>query len=122
MNKWLFLSAINGAAAVLLGAFAAHAMAGRFSAGAIHAFDTAAHYHLIHAVALGLAAVSPRAGARAEWAARLLLAGIALFSGSLYLWALTGIGWLVFVTPLGGIALVAGWLALAAAAWKMERE
>jgi len=121
MNKWLFLSGINGALAVLLGAFAAHAMTGRFSPGAIHAFDTGAHYHLIHAVALGVAAVAIKAGARAGLAASLFQIGIALFSGSLYLWAVTGIRLFVFVTPIGGLALVAGWLALAVAAWRMER-
>lgn len=122
MNRWLFLAGINGAAAVLLGAFGAHAMAGRFAANVIAAFNTGAHYHLIHAVALGVAAVALRAGATGTaWAAWLFQVGILLFSGSLYLWALTGIHLLVFITPLGGLTLVAGWLALAVAAWKMER-
>jgi len=123
MNKWLFLAGVNGAAAVLLGAFAAHGLAHRLPANALGAFNTAAHYHLIHALALGVAALAGRGrpGSRVNIAALLFWIGIVLFSGSLYVWALTGIHAVVFVTPVGGTALVAGWVALAVAAWKMEK-
>jgi uncharacterized membrane protein YgdD (TMEM256/DUF423 family) len=118
MNKWLFLAGVNGAAAVLLGAFAAHGLQGRLPPNMLGAFNTAAHYQLIHALALGLAA---RTGSRcAGMAALLFVIGIVLFSGSLYAWALTGIHGFVFVTPVGGTTLVAGWVALALAGWKMR--
>ncbi len=122
MGRWLFLAGVNGAAAVLLGAFAAHGLHGRLSDTALGAFDTAAHYHLIHAVALGLSTLAARGHPKscAHIAALLFQTGIILFSGSLYLWALTGIHVFVFVTPLGGIALVAGWVALAVAGWKAD--
>jgi uncharacterized membrane protein YgdD (TMEM256/DUF423 family) len=123
MNKWLFLAGVNGAAAVLMGAFAAHAMATRFPANAVGAVSTAAHYHLMHALALGLAALAAR-GKPKSWAniaALLFQIGIILFSGSLYLWALTGIRAFAFITPVGGTALVAGWVVLAMAAWKMDK-
>lgn len=122
MNKWLFLAGINGAAAVLLGAFAAHGLQGRLPANTLNAFNTAAHYQLMHALALGLAALVARTGSHAANAAAwLFVIGIVLFSGSLYLWALTGIHALAFVTPLGGTALIAGWAALAIAGWKLDR-
>lgn len=123
MNKWLFLAGVNGAAAVLLGAFAAHGLAHRLPDHMLAAFNTAAHYQLLHASVLGLAALAGRGKARtyAHIAALLVQIGILLFSGSLYLWALTGVHGFVFVTPVGGTALIAGWLALAVAGWKMER-
>ncbi|HWA68466.1 MAG TPA: DUF423 domain-containing protein [Rhizomicrobium sp.] len=124
MNKWLFIAAVNGALAVLAGAFAAHALRQRLAPEALASFTTAAHYHLLHALAMGLAALAMRgrAAPRARLSAALFLAGIVLFSGSLYLWPLTGRHMLVFVTPLGGLALVAGWVALALAALKLQEQ
>lgn len=106
--------------AVLMGAFAAHALGpdARF----VSAFATAAHYHLVHAAAMGIAALAARGAAagRARMAAMLFLAGILLFSGSLYLLTLTGLRAFAYVTPAGGLSLVAGWLVLALAALKLE--
>jgi len=118
MRSWLFLAAVNGALAVLCGAFAAHGLKTRLSTEMLSVFDTAARYHLIHAVAMGLAALAAeRVNARlAKLAAGLFLAGMVLFSGSLYLLALTGATAFGYVTPFGGLAFVAGWLALALAA------
>src|SRR4051812_41641386 len=118
MRIWLFLAGVNGALAVLFGAFAAHGLKARLAPDMLAVFDTAARYHLIHALALGLAAlVLDRTGARpAKIAAMLFLAGIVLFCGSLYLLALSGIAALGVVTPIGGIVFVAGWAALALAA------
>ena len=121
MRSWLFIAALNGALAVLCGAFAAHGLKTRLSADMLSVFDTAARYHLIHAVAMGLAALAGESKAAtrpAGIAAGLFLAGMVLFSGSLYLLVLTGntaFGW---VTPFGGLAFIAGWLALAGAALK----
>lgn len=120
MRKLLFLAAVNGGLAVLMGAFAAHGLSGRLAPASLAVFDTAARYHLAHALAMGLAAVAAKdamAGpaAIAGW---LFLAGILLFCGSLYGLALTAIVALGYVTPFGGLAFVAGWAFLAAAALK----
>ncbi|HET7086267.1 MAG TPA: DUF423 domain-containing protein [Rhizomicrobium sp.] len=122
MRNWLFLASITGALGVILAAFGEHALAARLAPAALAAFATAARYQLIHALAMGLAALAARGAAKvlAERAALLFLAGILLFSGSLYGLALTGLHVLGFVTPLGGLALIAGWIVLALAALKWE--
>jgi uncharacterized membrane protein YgdD (TMEM256/DUF423 family) len=121
MRIWLFIAAIMGATAVLCGAFAAHGLQARLDAQAREIFETGARYHMYHALAMGLAALAMRgeAIARARWASILFLAGILLFSGSLYLLALTGNTVLGFVTPLGGLAFIAGWVMLGLAAVKL---
>lgn len=120
MKKWLFIAAVNGALAVLAGAFGAHALSSHLVYAS--AFSTGAHYHLMHALAMGLAALAARGGARAhaEVAAMLFLIGIILFSGSLYMLAVTGIKYFGFITPVGGTSLIAGWVVLALAALKLE--
>ena len=121
MRIWLFIAAVNGALAVLFGAFATHHLQVRLAPDMLAVFDTGARYHLIHALAMGLAALAGQGGSRcARISAALFLAGIILFSGSLYLLALTGIRALGIVTPFGGVALVAGWVALAVTAWKTK--
>jgi uncharacterized membrane protein YgdD (TMEM256/DUF423 family) len=95
---------------------------GRIDAHAIEVFETGARYHMYHALAIGLAALAVRSGAAstpASVAAGFFLAGIILFSGSLYLLALTGVRSLGFVTPFGGLAFLVGWIALAWAATKV---
>jgi uncharacterized membrane protein YgdD (TMEM256/DUF423 family) len=122
MNIWLLIAAINGALAVAFGAFGAHGLHGRIDARAIEVFETGARYHMYHALAMGLAALAIRSGAAsmpASVAAGFFLAGIILFSGSLYLLALTGVRSLGFVTPFGGLAFLVGWIALAWAATKV---
>lgn len=122
MRRWLFIAALTGALGVMLAAFGEHALSGRLSPGAIATFATGARYQLMHALAMGLAALAARGAAkpRAQTAAMLFLAGILLFSGSLYGLALTGIRMLGFITPFGGLALIAGWISLALAARKLE--
>ncbi|HWA30516.1 MAG TPA: DUF423 domain-containing protein [Rhizomicrobium sp.] len=122
MNIWLVIAAINGALAVAFGAFGAHGLQGRVDAHALAVFETGARYHMYHALAMGLAAIAARNGAasaQASAAAALFLVGIILFSGSLYLLALTGVRSLGLVTPFGGLAFLAGWIALAWAAAKV---
>jgi uncharacterized membrane protein YgdD (TMEM256/DUF423 family) len=109
------LGAVSAFVAVGAGAFGAHALRARLSPDLLAVFETGARYQMYHA--LGLFAVAWAAtrwpGAwplRAGW---LFLAGTVLFSGSLYTLALTGIRWLGAVTPLGGVAFLAGWLCLA---------
>ena len=106
-----------------LGAFAAHALKSTLPPDVLAAFETGVRYQMYHAFALfaaawGFARWSARAFALAGW---LFVAGIVLFSGSLYLMALTGTRWLGAVTPIGGLAFLAGWLCLAwSAATKMR--
>lgn len=115
MNVWLFAAAANGFLAVALGAFAAHGLKGRLDEHALQIFETGARYHMYHALAAGLAAIAGRGAAAtpARIASLAFLAGILLFSGSLYLLALTGWRWFGAVTPFGGIAFLIGWAALA---------
>jgi uncharacterized membrane protein YgdD (TMEM256/DUF423 family) len=121
MNVWLLIAAINGALAVACGAFAAHGLEGRIDARALSVFETGARYHMYHALAMGLAAFAARGAAAgpARAAAMFFLAGIVLFSGSLYLLALTGTRALGVVTPFGGVAFLIGWGTLAFAATKL---
>jgi uncharacterized membrane protein YgdD (TMEM256/DUF423 family) len=114
MNRnWLGIAAINGALAVVAGAFAAHGLKVRLSPDSLSVFETGARYHMYHALAMALAALVP-----SRPAAIAFLVGIVLFSGSLYLLALTGIPILGVVTPFGGLAFIAGWALLAWRAFK----
>ena len=106
------LCALFGASAVLLGAFAAHLLKDTLEGTRLAVFETAVRYQMYHALGLGLCWLQARAAARASFASWCFAAGIVLFSGSLYLLALTDAKWLGAVTPAGGLALTAGWLAL----------
>jgi uncharacterized membrane protein YgdD (TMEM256/DUF423 family) len=111
---WLALGALNGLLAVAGGAFAAHALAGAVDERALAAFRTGADYHTIHALAL-LAVAALSLGPRSAWltaAGSFFVAGILLFSGSLYVLALTGARAAAFVTPFGGTAFLLGWSSL----------
>jgi uncharacterized membrane protein YgdD (TMEM256/DUF423 family) len=113
------LSAFVG---VGLGAFGAHGLRDRLDERMLGAWETAVQYHLIHALALILiAALVSRASsvpASVHVAGGLILAGQLLFAGSIYGLALTGMRWLGPITPLGGLALMLGWLVLAWAAMR----
>ncbi len=114
------LGALSGLVAVAAGAFGAHALRARLSTELLAAFETAARYQMYHGLALlGVAWALTRWPAPALRAAGwLFLAGTLLFSGSLYLLALSGTRWLGAVTPLGGLCFLAGWLCLAAGVWR----
>lgn len=103
------LAALSGALAVAAGAFGAHGVSGQ----AAEWLKTGGQYQLIHAVA---ALVAARMGTR--WSAWLFVGGAAIFAGTLYLMALGLPRWLGAVTPLGGAALIAGWICLALAMWR----
>ena len=111
------LAGIFGAAGVALGALGAHALAGRLDTRAAALWETAARYQLLHAAALlGLAwAASRWPGPWTAAAIWNVAAGTAVFSGTLYALALGAPRWLGAVTPLGGLAMIAGWLLLGAA-------
>jgi uncharacterized membrane protein YgdD (TMEM256/DUF423 family) len=113
MRLWLGIAAVNGALAVMAGAFAAHGLKARLSPDLLAVWETGARYHMYHALAMALAAM---AGVR--WAPALFLGGVALFCGSLYALALTGATWLGAVTPLGGALFIAGWICLAVCAFR----
>ena len=113
---WWFGAALSGALMVVAGAFGAHALEGTLTPRLATVFETGVRYQAWHTLALlavlAWRAARPLAGQRL--ALGLWAAGMGLFSGSLYALALTGMGRLGMVTPLGGVLLIAGWLALAA--------
>lgn len=116
--NFVSLSAILLATAVGLGAFGAHALRDRLDAYLMGIWEKAVFYHFVHAMGLLVISGLERAGVvdRVRAAQGLLVAGMALFSGSLYALALTGNRWLGAVTPLGGVAFITAWLLLAWAA------
>jgi len=117
------LGSLSAFVAVLAGAFGAHALRARLAPELLAIFETGARYQMYHALALLAAAwlVERTGGQAAVWAGGLFLAGTLLFSGSLYLLALSGIRGFGAVTPFGGVAFLAGWLCLARAAWQLRR-
>jgi uncharacterized membrane protein YgdD (TMEM256/DUF423 family) len=119
-SPWIALGALNAAIAVGAGAFAAHGLRDRLDARALEVFETAARYQMYHAFAIILAGIIATSGATrgAQTAGWIFQVGIVLFSGSLYVLALTGIKGLGAITPLGGVAFLAGWLWLGWTAWR----
>lgn len=118
-RAFVVAGAISAAVAVMLGAFAAHGLRGRLTPDLAATFEVAVRYQMYHA--LGLLAVGWVAS---RWplgaigaAGILFIVGTLVFSGSLYLLVLTGQRWLGAITPIGGLALIAGWLLLAWGAW-----
>jgi uncharacterized membrane protein YgdD (TMEM256/DUF423 family) len=119
MERLFFsLGAISAFLSVAAGAFGAHALRARLSPELLAVFETGARYQMYHA--LGLLAVAWAISRWPGWAAQsagwLFVAGTVLFSGSLYALALSGVRWLGAITPLGGVAFLAGWICLALAA------
>lgn len=115
--NWCVIGSLLLGVAVLIGAFGAHALKARLDAYATAIYERAVFYHFVHAlgllavgIAIGARVAAPGAAGIAGW---LLLAGIVIFSGSLYALALTGIRVLGAITPIGGVAFVGGWFALA---------
>jgi uncharacterized membrane protein YgdD (TMEM256/DUF423 family) len=109
------LGAVNAALAVAAGAFATHGLRDRLETRALEIFETAARYHMYHALAMILTGVIAGRACAAGW---IFQAGIVVFSGSLYALALTDVKVLGAITPIGGLAFLAGWLWLAWVAWR----
>ncbi|MFB6098087.1 MAG: DUF423 domain-containing protein [Salinibacter sp.] len=112
------IGAVAAGLAVVLGAFGAHGLEGRVSPDRVETFRTGVQYQMYHALALlfvGWAAAQGW-GPLLHGAGYCFLAGIVVFSGSLYLLVLTDTGWLGAITPLGGVAFIGGWVLLAWAA------
>jgi uncharacterized membrane protein YgdD (TMEM256/DUF423 family) len=122
MKLFAMLGAINMALGVILGAFAAHSLKTILAADQLAVYQIAVQYQIYHALGLllvaGLQIPFPHSGGlrTGGW---LLLAGIMLFSGSLYAMALTGWAWLGPVTPVGGVCFIIGWLWIF---WAMLKE
>lgn len=115
--NWGAAGAILLALAVGLGAFGAHGLRGRIDDYSMSVYERAVFYHCVHALGMLIVSLLARLGAvvesRASWVAGLLCAGIVLFSGSLYVLAITGIRGLGAVTPFGGLSFIAAWVLLA---------
>jgi uncharacterized membrane protein YgdD (TMEM256/DUF423 family) len=115
------LSAILGLLAIILGSMGAHGSVHDrlVETNEIDHWKTASFYHLAHAVfAMLLALLAGRGGRAATWAWRFTIAGIVLFSGSLYILAYTQMKWLGAVTPFGGLSFMLSWFCLALAKWR----
>ncbi|HEX4807562.1 MAG TPA: DUF423 domain-containing protein [Bryobacteraceae bacterium] len=115
--NWSVVGAVLMALAVALGAFGAHGLKDRLDAYSLPVYEKAVFYHFVHALGILIAAalartngISPMGLARVGW---LLLIGILFFSGSLYALAISGVRMLGAITPIGGLAFIAGWIILA---------
>jgi len=121
MDRLFFtLGCLSAFLAVALGAFGAHALKARLAADMLAVFEVGVRYQMAHALALLAVgwACTRWPGGTVTTSGWLFVAGTVLFSGSLYVLALTGARWLGAVTPIGGVAWLAAWLCLAWAAWK----
>jgi uncharacterized membrane protein YgdD (TMEM256/DUF423 family) len=110
---FLILGGINAALVVMLGAFGAHGLKTKISAEMLAVYQTGVHYHLFHALGLlvvGLVATQMVDSVYLKWSGWLMLVGIILFSGSLYVLSVSGLRWLGMVTPFGGVAFIAAWI------------
>jgi len=122
----MMMAGMHGFLAVALGAFGAHGLRGRMAelsdgAQRLEWWSTAAQYHLVHALAIGLAALlMTRTPGPATVAGIAFSVGALLFSGSLYTMTLTGIRVLGAITPIGGLAFLVGWAALVVAGWQLR--
>lgn len=112
-TRWIGVGALMLMVAVAAGAFGAHGLRGRLDAYALQIYEKAVFYHLTHALGVVLVGVVGQSGILSETAAGriglMLLIGVLLFSGSLYLLAVTGIRWLGAITPLGGSLFILAW-------------
>jgi len=117
--NWTATGVIGLALAVILGAFGAHGLRARLDAYSMSVYERAVFYHFIYAMGLLVVSILPRLGivslTAGSWVCALLLTGVVIFSGSLYLLAVTGIRGLGAITPIGGLSFIAAWVLLAIA-------
>jgi uncharacterized membrane protein YgdD (TMEM256/DUF423 family) len=125
MNKYTKIGALTAMLSVVFGAFGAHLLKDRLTSDALDVFQTGVQYQMFHSVGILLIALMidrlPHQKL-ANWAARLLLIGIVLFSGSLYALALSGIDMLGAITPIGGVSFIAGWICMALSARHAKKQ
>jgi uncharacterized membrane protein YgdD (TMEM256/DUF423 family) len=121
MKLFIILGSLNAFVGVALGAFGAHGLKTKVAPEMLTVWETAVQYHLVHALGLILVGILCQlmpAASLLRPAGWLLLAGIILFSGSLYALVLTGTKPIGIITPIGGVAFLIGWLLLALSAWR----
>lgn len=122
-RQFIIIAAVLGFFGVALGAFGAHGLEPTLEAnGRMDTFNTAARYHMYHALALvGVAWLATRYPVRwVRWGGYLLFAGTVIFSGSLYVLAIADLGFMGAIAPIGGAALLAGWACIGWAAFRAE--
>ena len=120
MTRWILIAGgVLSGAAVIIGAFGAHALKPILDAKALGWIDTGVSYQSTHALALIACGLLPRCQLNNRTAGLFIL-GVALFSGSLYLMALTGNTKLGIITPLGGVSLIAGWISFCWMIWVLD--
>lgn len=121
MSRSILLTAsIFLALAVAIGAFGAHGLKARLTVEMIQIYKTGVEYHFYHALGLlliGVLAIS-YPSKLLKWSAAFLTSGIVLFSGSLYILAITGLSWIGAITPLGGLSFITGWILIFIAVFK----
>ena len=124
MERTFFLIAsLLGSLSVALGAFGAHALRDRIEASLLANYQTGVSYMFYHTLALFIVVLALTrwpGSSQPVWAGWLFVIGIVFFSGSLFLMAFTGMRWLGAITPIGGVAFIAGWLLLAWTAWQAK--
>lgn len=122
MQKFfLMMGSIAMALAVMLGAFGAHGLKSKLTEEMLTIFETGVAYHFYHAIGLlvlGIAAHYLSDSAYLKWSGWLMLGGILIFSGSLYILSISGVRWLGAITPIGGLCFIASWVLFAIAVWK----
>lgn len=120
-NLFLALGGIAMGLAVILGAFGAHGLENKLSKEMLDIFQTGVSYHFYHAIgllAVGLVANHLPDSSVLQWSGWLMLAGILIFSGSLYLLSTSGIRWLGAITPIGGLCFIIAWILFTLAVWR----
>lgn len=123
MKLFLIVGAISSMLSVAFGAFGAHLLEGRIEDKYLDTWQTAVQYQMFHSIGLIVIAILMSSSllgplSQLSWAGYLMLAGIVIFSGSLYVLSLTGIGVLGAITPIGGVAFIAAWIMVVIAAMK----
>lgn len=120
-KTFLLIAVISGLMAVVIGAFGAHGLKHRVAEDLLVVYQTGVQYHFYHTLALlvvGILMLQYPQSVLLNWSGGLFVAGIVIFSGSLYLLALTGVRWLGAITPIGGLAFIAAWLTMAVAIYR----
>jgi len=123
-RRFLILAGLLGFLGVLAGTFGAHGLKGRIEPAMIETFEVGVRYHLVHAVALLVVALmaQQKISACMKVAGWGFTIGIIIFSGTLYLLAVTGMKWLGAITPLGGVGFMVGWIALLVAGVREKKK
>ncbi|MBA2492485.1 MAG: DUF423 domain-containing protein [Gammaproteobacteria bacterium] len=121
LKTFVLFGSLSALLAVVLGAFGAHGLKQQLSPEMLSVYQTGVDYHMWHALGLvliGLLGAHYSGSALLTWAGWFMLAGIMIFSGSLYILSITGVRWLGAITPFGGLAFIVAWALLIVAVWR----